>query len=148
MVLSAIDRCCHQPGSHSAGVIFWFINAPDPRFGFGSILGFIAVISYLSFKEKEFNTGKSILIALMLVSIVVVMVYTGYRFIDFFGKEQLLTPLGIERSGYKTFDCDGIKINTPVDGKYFGITPTPCTDLQCGKFSPRGNEVVDGFNAK
>ena len=131
-----------------AGIIFWLINAPDPRFGFGSILGFIAVIGYLSFKGKEINIGKNILIALVLVSTVVVMVYTGYRFINFFGKEQLLTPLGIERSAYKTFDCDGIKMNTPVDGKYFGITPIPCTDLECEKFSPRGKEISDGFNAK
>jgi hypothetical protein len=131
-----------------AGIIFWFLQAPDPRFGFGSILGFIAVIIYLSSKELEIHPGKRFLIALMLASIVVVITYTGYRFINFFGKEQLLTPLGIERSGYRTFDCDGLKINTPLDGKFFGITPIPCTDLECGKFSPRGNETSAGFNAK
>ncbi len=112
-----------------AGIIFWFINAPDPRFGFGSILGFMTIITYLCFKEKEIYIGKSLLMALLLVAIAVVMAYTGYRFINFFSTEQLLTPLGIEPSEYRTFDCDGIKINTPVDGKYFGITPIPCSDL-------------------
>lgn len=131
-----------------AGIIFWFINAPDPRFGFGSILGFIAVITWSYFKEKEINMGKSLLMTLLLASMVAVMAYTGYRFINFFGKEQFLIPLGIEGSGYRTFDCDGMKINAPVDGKFFGITPIPCTDLECGKFSPRGNEIRDGFNAK
>ena len=76
------------------------------------------------------------------------LAYNSYRSINFFGKEQLITPLGIERSEYKTFECDGIKMNTPVDGKYFGITPIPCTDLECGEFSPRGIETRDGFNAK
>ena len=41
------------------GIIFWFVNAPDPRFGFGSVLGFIGVVSYLVFKEKEVFIGKS-----------------------------------------------------------------------------------------
>ena len=131
-----------------AGIIFWFINAPDPRFGFGSILGFIAVIGYLCLKEKEIHPGKNLLAALLLAAIAVVLTYTGYRFINFFSKDQLLTPLGIEQFEYKTFDCDGIKFHTPVDGKYFGITPIPCTDLECGKFSPRGKVTSDGFSAK
>jgi len=56
--------------------------------------------------------------------------------------------MGIESPVYKTFDCDGIKINTPIDGRYFGITPLPCTDLDCEKISPRGDEIKDGFKAK
>ena len=30
----------------------------------------------------------------------------------------------------------------------FGVTPIPCTDLDCEKFSPRGNKIKDGFKAK
>ena len=47
------------------GIIFWFVNAPDPRFGFGSILGFIGVVSYLVFKEKEIFIGKNVLIMII-----------------------------------------------------------------------------------
>ena len=130
------------------GIIFWFMNAPDPRFGFGQILGFIAVAAYLIFKEKEIFIGKNVLIALLLLSAIPVFAYTGYRFINFFKKEQLLIPFGIEKSGYKTFECDGIKINSPLENQEFGITPVPCTDLDCEKFSPRGNNVTDGFRAK
>jgi hypothetical protein len=131
-----------------AGIIFWFMNAPDPRFGFGSILGFITVVAYLIFKEKEIFIGKNVLIAILLISSTSVLAYTGYRLINFFGKEQLLTPLGIEKTGYKSSDCNGIKINAPLENKEFGITPVPCTDLDCEKFSPRGNKVEDGFSAK
>jgi hypothetical protein len=56
--------------------------------------------------------------------------------------------LGIERPEYKTIDCDGIKINSPLENREFGITPVPCTDLDCEKFSPRGGEIKDGFKAK
>jgi hypothetical protein len=130
------------------GIIFWFMNAPDPRFGFGSILGFIGAIAYLILNKKEIPINKSLLLSIMVAAIVGMMAYTGYRFINFFSKDQILSPLGIVRSGYKTFDCEGIKINTPIDGKDFGITPVPCTDPGCEKFSPRANEVKDGFRAK
>ena len=131
-----------------AGIIFWFVNAPDPRFGFGSILGFIGVVSYLVFKEKEIFIGKNILTAILLISSASISLYTGYRFINFFSKDQLLTPLGIEKTEYTTLECDGIKINFPAANKDFGITPVPCTDLDCEKFSPRGKKLEDGFRAK
>lgn len=131
-----------------SGIIFWFINAPDPRFGFGSILGFIAVTAYLVFKEKEIFIGRNILIAILLISSVSVGAYTGYRFINFFRKDQLITPLGIEKAEYKTFECNGIKINSPAANNELGIIPVPCTDLDCEKFSARGKEINDGFKAK
>ena len=131
-----------------AGIIFWFANAPDPRFGFGSILGFIGVVSYLVFKEKEIFIGKNVLIVILLLVTGPIFAYTGYRFLNFFNIDQLITPLGIERPEYKTFECDGIKFNSPVENKEFGITPVPCTDLDCEKFSPRGSKVEDGFKAK
>ena len=130
------------------GIIFWFINAPDPRFGFGSIIGFIAITAYLIFKEREISIGKNVSIVILLTSAASVFAYTDYRFINFFSKDQLLVPLGIESSEYKTFDCDGIKINSPFEKKEFGIIPVPCTDLTCDKFSPRGNNIINGFKAK
>jgi len=131
-----------------AGIIFWFKNAPDPRFGLGFILGFIAVAAYVFFKEKEIPIAKNVLIALLLVSTTSIVAYTGYRFINFFSKDQLLIPLGIDKTDYKTVDCEGIKINTPVDGKDFGMTPIPCTDLDCENFSPKGNKIADGFKSR
>ena len=130
------------------GIIFWFVNAPDPRFGFGSILGFIGVVSYLVLKEKEIVVGKKVLIVILLFVTGSIIAYTGYRFINFFNKEQFLTPFGIQRSEYETFECDRIKFNSPVENKEFGITPVPCTDLDCKEFSPRGNKIEDGFRTK
>jgi hypothetical protein len=130
-----------------AGIVFWFINAPDPRFGFGFILGFICLVTYLILKQKEFHIGNNQLIAVLLICSMGIFAYTGYRFVNFFRKDQLLTPLGIEKSEFNTFDCEKIKINSPVESD-FGITPIPCTDLGCEKFSPRGNKIEDGFKAK
>ncbi len=130
-----------------AGIIFWLINAPDPRFGFGSLIGFMAAMAYFILKEKEILIGKNVLISLLLICSATTFAYTGYRLLNFFNKDQLVTPLGIEKNEYHTFDCNGIKINSPIKSD-FGITPIPCTDLDCEKFSPRGNKFEDGFKAK
>lgn len=131
-----------------AGIIFWFVNAPDPRFGFGQLLGFIAIVAYLILKEKEIAVRRNILSAVLLTFTVIIAAYTGYRFINFFTKDQLLTPLGIEKTLYKTFECDGLKFNSPVDNDDFVTIPIPCTDLNCENFSPRGNKITDGFRAR
>lgn len=129
------------------GIIFWLINAPDPRFGFGSIVGFITLTASIIFKDKEIQTNKFVLITALMIGSMVMLAYTGYRFVNFFNKEQLLTPMGIEKNEYKSFDCESLKINSPINAD-FGSTPIPCTDLDCEKFSPRGDKIEDGFKTK
>lgn len=130
------------------GVIFWFINAPDPRFGFGFLLGFIATVAFLLLKEKELPFSKTITQSLFIICSLGILTYAGYRFNNFFEKDQWLKPMGIKRSVYISYDCDGISINTVGEGNDFGKTPVPCTDLNCGSFSPRGKKIEDGFRAK
>ena len=129
------------------GIVFWFINAPDPRFGFGFILGLISIIAFLLSAEKELPVGKTVLKTILVVSSLLVFAYTVYRCKNFFRPVQLIFPLGIEKSDYRTFNCDGIMINSPTNDE-FGITPVPCTDLDCEDFSPRGRTITDGFKAK
>ena len=130
-----------------AGIIFWFVNAPDPRFGFGFILGFILTVSYLLLKGKEIPVQKNILVTILIALSAISFCYTAYRFINFFQSNQLTTPLGIPASEYKIFDCGDIKINSPQNAE-LGVTPVPCTHLNCDNFSPRGNKIEDGFRAK
>lgn len=129
------------------GVVFWFVNAPDPRFGFGFILGFIGVVAYLLLKEREIPGQKNILAMTLVGLSIITLAYTAYRFINFFQIEQLTTPLGIPPSAYRTFDCDGIKVNSPTNAE-FGTTPVPCTDLNCDNFLPRGIKIENGFRAR
>jgi hypothetical protein len=129
------------------GIIFWFINAPDPRFGFGFILGSISTIAYLVLKEREFSITKNALTTIVIICCIAIVFYTSYRFKNFFTTDQLITPIGVPASQYKTFECDGININSPVNAE-FGVTPVPCTDLDCQNFSPVGDKIEDGFKAK
>ena len=67
--------------------------------------GLLAIVAYLIFKEKEIFIGKNILIAVLLICTISVVAYTGYRFINFFSKDQLLTPLGIEKVNTKLLNA-------------------------------------------
>ncbi len=128
------------------GIIFWFINAPDPRFGFGFILGLICLVAYSIFKEKNLAIGKNILTTILIIACVATLAYTFYRIKNFFDADQLITPLGIPASGYKTIKCGEIDINNPINAE-LGVIPVPCTELDCSKFSPRGIHIEDGFRA-
>jgi hypothetical protein len=129
------------------GILFWFINAPDPRFGFGFLLGFTGIAAWLILRERNISLNKNLLSALLITYSLGTFAYTAYRFKNFFNPQQLMTPLGIPAAEYKSSDCNGITINTPVNAE-FGDIPVPCTDLNCEKFSPRGNQIEDGFKAK
>ena len=130
-----------------AGIIFWFIHAPDPRFGFGFILGFMAITACLVLKDKEINIHRIILATAMTAAIAIMLTYTVYRFTNFFKPGQLIVPVGIPEEAYNISECEGIKINSPVNG-VFGGTPVPCSDLDCNSFSPRGTAVEDGFRSR
>ena len=129
-----------------AGIIFWFIIAPDPRFGFGFILGFISLVAYRIFIEKNLAIGKKMLTTVLIIVCLGTLTYTGYRFKNFFDTDQLISPLGIPPAQYKTIKCGEIDINNPINAE-LGIIPVPCSDLNCDNFSPRGNKIEDGFKA-
>lgn len=130
-----------------AGIVFWFINAPDPRFGFGFILGIISVVTFLLFRQRNLSFRKNLLVAIILSFSMATIAYTAYRFMNFFEADQIVAPLGIPESDYRAFDCGGMKINTPIN-EAFGSIPIPCTDLSCENFTPRGSNVEDGFRAR
>ncbi|HJS56115.1 MAG TPA: hypothetical protein VJ765_16300, partial [Chitinophagaceae bacterium] len=118
-----------------SGIIFWFVNAPDPRFGFGFIIGFMGSVACLFLKEKEILIRKYMSQATLLIFSTIILAYTGYRFINFFSKDQLVVPLGIAKSEYKSFECHDLKINSPLAGEYPGAIPVPCADNYCERFS-------------
>ncbi len=129
------------------GILFWFINAPDPRFGFGFILGSICTITFLIIREKNISVSKKILPGILIICSVAAIAYATYRSINFFTPDQIITPLGIPASEFKAFDCGAIRINSPINAD-FGITPIPCTDLNCDNFIPRGSDIRGGFRSK
>ncbi len=130
------------------GIIFWFVNAPDPRFGFGFLVGFLIIFWKNFLTLFQFQLPRIILSSLLMAFLLAISAYTVYRFGNFYSPQQLLIPAGIEKNTYTTFDCNGLKINSPLPGIDFGNIPVPCTDLKCGDFIPGSDKITDGFKAK
>lgn len=131
-----------------AGSVFWFNFAPDPRFGFGFIMGLAILIIYTMTQNYKHRYFQILLQIGVLAFLILVSSYTVYRFTHFFQAKQWIQPLGIVKTEYISEDCNGMKINMPAAGSSFGSTPIPCADQSCSGFIPRGMNITDGFRAK
>ncbi len=135
----------------TAGCIFWFSQAPDPRFGFGFIIGFIAIISGMllrkNIRASLFHSNKLVTGTLVFTA-VIVSGYVTYRFTSFFSGNQWIWPTGIEKKTYRKVMCNDIIFQIPSDdGECAGI-PVPCVNDSCKTFILRGNKITHGFKAK
>jgi hypothetical protein len=132
------------------GVLFWFIEAPDPRFGFGFLIPFSGILLCLllnnvtilqRIRPRVFN------FFLVLFSISIFS-YTAYRLVYFFSPSNLVQPAGVATIQYTTSNCNGVPLHMPVGNIECGITPVPCTNFQCGYFVPRGSKIEEGFRER
>jgi len=133
------------------GLVFWFILAPDPRFGFGFIVGFIGIICIIVFPENNIVlTGfiKKAATVSVLITGLLLSVYIVYRFKNFYSGNLWLKPMGTEKVEYKSVNCGGLKINIPLNNPGCGDTAIPCAYDSCSFFTPRGNEIINGFRLK
>ena len=130
------------------GIIFWFTLAPDPRFGFGFIFGFIGITGSMILREKAL-VSLAVLKKILMVSVWVInlllLVYLVYRFKNFYSSEQWLKPLGTEKVAYKTIICDGIKTNMQLTLRGCGDSAIPCVYDSCKDFQLRGTTIKEGF---
>ncbi|MGZ8559808.1 MAG: LIC_10190 family membrane protein [Chitinophagaceae bacterium] len=135
----------------TAGCIFWFSQAPDPRFGFGFIIGFIAIVNFVIVRKNIQPTlfhNSKLVTGTLLITAVIVSGYITYRFTSFFSGNQWIWPKGIEKKDYRKVMCNDIIFQTPSDnGECAGI-PVPCVNDSCKTFILRGNKITHGFKAK
>ena len=97
-----------------AGLLFWFIQAPDPRFGFGFLVPFCGLLLYLLLNRGEiFFIKKQWLSYGLLLFSIVTLSYTAYRWIYFFNARNILAPAGVLSVTYEIKECNGVKINIP-----------------------------------
>lgn len=133
------------------GLTFWFIQAPDPRFGYGFIIAFIAISTGIISPEIAiYQTNKPGRVWLNLIFLIslVVAAYTAYRFIKFFSIQQIITPRSIEEIPFRPIQCNGITFNVPEIDKNCGKTIIPCVYDSCQTFQLRGTNIKNGFSAK
>lgn len=130
-----------------AGMLFWFIQAPDPRFGFGFIIA-LPAIALTRLYSFPFIVTQRISLSVTILTGILISAYIIYRSVFFFTPRQLLLPEGLVKSSYSTIRCNDTIFNIPEKGSPCGDTKVPCTYHSCDAFEKRGTKITDGFRAK
>jgi hypothetical protein len=126
------------------GTGFWFINAPDPRFGTGFIIALVYFL-YLPFVDywakRRFELIKKAQNGMVKIASLLTLIYVGYRGVYFFQPKQLIFPEGIKKISPPLDDCD-TKIKKMVLDDTFSPGQLPDS---CMFFRFRGTTVKQGF---
>jgi len=132
-----------------AGTVFWFIKAPDPRFGFG----FIIILPILTSLVVSNSFGSTLLLrklalTVLLISGLSLNIYSVYRVRSFFTTKQLMKSAGIEKPIFKTIHCGENSFQLVEQDNPCGNTPLPCVYDSCQRFQLRGKTIREGFRAR
>ena len=131
-----------------AGCSFWFYNAPDPRFGWGFIIGLAGLILYqlptpffLQKSEKVFlSAGCWILLSFG-------SAYLIYRAYNYSNINTWFIPAGIQPQKGTVKKIGSIDIFLPEKESNCGNTALPCTYDSLMPFEPRGDSPENGFRS-
>lgn len=136
-----------------AGIFFWLIQAPDPRFGFGFIIPFMGLAYLLLLKNNTVvffnnNSGKRITVISLITGCIILIFYIGHRCTNYFSVKQIVQPLGTEKLPYHQIPYSGITFNIPKAGTGCGDISVPCcTENPSRYFILRGSAITDGFRS-
>ena len=133
----------------AGAIIFWFLEAPDPRFAYGFIMPFTGMIMYRILAGRSWNNqlAASILRLGVVVLTAALAAYSIYRIQHFFFFKNIVTPEGIAPIASKQITIRGITYRVPFDGCECGNTAVPCIyDIE--PFLMRGSTLNEGFRSK
>ncbi len=132
-----------------SGIVFWFITAPDPRFGYGFLVMLPAILlaNLFSGSLESQQTIKRTSNILFIAFTAILLSYSTYRLTRFFDRRQLILPMGMDKPVYKTVIRQGIELRV-VENRYCNDLPIPCIYDSLINAEPRGSTIADGFRPK
>ncbi|HET7000487.1 MAG TPA: hypothetical protein VFI33_04235 [Puia sp.] len=129
------------------GTVFWFVNAPDPRFGTGFLIPLVYFLYFpfvehgvknrIEFMEKVQN-------GIVKITTLLILIYIGYRGVYFFHPRQWLIPEGIKQISKTQDDCDA-NIKRMVLNNSIPLRPPADS---CINFRFRGSTIQEGFGPR
>lgn len=130
----------------AGGCLFWFLFAPDPRFGYGFLMGLAGVLIFqFSSIERPQLILKKITFACITLLFFLVTALTVYRFGNQYEKGQLIFPKGPAPVPYR-ISSGGIVEPAIMPCLCAGL-PQPCSCVP-QEAERRGNSVLQGFRHK
>ena len=130
-----------------SGALFWFLSAPDPRFGYGYLVaGFIVFISRIFYSILTHNIlYKAIaLVSICLLSISIVKSFASPNITENF----VLPPQVATANTEIQITDDNFSYSIPTDGDQCWDAPLPCAPKTISGLHLRENDFSDGFRIK
>ena len=135
-----------------AALVFWFLKAPDPRFGMGFLILLPALVltgmDYAKLKIVPAAVTKKWMIFVCVLVGIAVSSYDYYRVKNYFSLTGLLYPAGFVIP-YNSIYYNEINTSIPLikkTNKNIVIIPAPDSLLR--PFNFRGNSAAEGFRSK
>jgi hypothetical protein len=127
----------------------WFLTAPSPRFGYGTLLcaAFIPICLVLGRKIKPVWYTSGLLAASLFICIYI----PGKAAILLRTPASWLYPMSVESLAFKTIPVKGIDFHLPEKPNYThdllgNDTPLPCIYQENPYLLPRGSYLQNGFH--
>ena len=132
-------------------LVFWFIQAPDPRFAYGFIfLGFSLTIAYIiKLFENSAFIGKTKFIKIALACFLLVILCRRITFPGHTLKTPALWILPAQFGTVETRDYStNFHYSIPVNEQECFYTDIPCVTYTLDNVILRGSDLKDGFKVK
>jgi hypothetical protein len=133
-----------------AGSLFWFVQAPAPRFGAGFLipLAYMLLIGLHALQPISIRMIAPFFISMIVWAVPVFITgYVAYRGIKFSLFNQLVTPAGVNKTAHVQLPCQGVTMYQ-VKKYSCSFSPVPCVGFSCNHFTLRGKKIDDGFKGK
>lgn len=127
------------------GVLFWFINAPDFRFGYGFIFAavLVAILLILEKISKLFTNYTSISIIIICTLFLLHSIRLEYS--EYPLTNYIILPKEYAKIDVRVEMIENLPLNVPLGDYLCNIELLPCTPFPNKKLRLRGKTLEDGF---
>lgn len=132
--------------SSLTGVLFWFVMASHPRFGFGFILAVTGIAINLCVQNISFRIKDGIIFTALLLGNITIASYIIHRVQHYFSKNQIIKPLGIQVTPYSSAKMKNVSLKfSKFTSSEQDIILLSWSDSTGAEVLPIGNKIEDGF---
>ncbi|HYH46462.1 MAG TPA: hypothetical protein VEG34_12325, partial [Thermoanaerobaculia bacterium] len=139
-----------------AGLVFWFVLAPDPRFGWGFLLPLAVLLADGVARALGWRSPVgfpisalpgAVLLTVVVVQIWQVQAWEPRTFAT--AARHFLVPADYPLpNGLREATLGGLRVQVPFPNDRCWYHPFPCTPMPDPRLEPRGRTLADGFRLR